>query len=247
MMKLAMASTSASAGNSILLAQERCTYMKRLNLLLATAVVSAAASAPLAAQDGVEVLSEGFGNLAALSDWNSINRSIPPGTGWFQGNADVFPSQAGAPGAYAAASFLSAANGFGVVDNWLITPTLTLSGLTTLSFYTNRELVEGFDDLLEVRFGAGSSLEAASFDTRLTTIGGASDFPTEWQQWSADLTVEGQGRFAFRYLGDPATLSYVGLDSVRVVTSVPEPGSLLLLASGLGVLGLMRRRERHAR
>ena len=219
--------------------------MKRLNLLLATAVVSAAATAPLSAQAGVEVLSEGFGNLAALSGWASINRSFPPGNGWFQGNAAVFAAQAGAPGAYAAASFLSAANGFGVVDNWLITPTLTLSGLTTLSFYTSRELVDGFDDLLEVRFGSGSSTDAAAFDTLLNTIGGASDFPAQWQPWSADLTVEGPGRFAFRYLGDPATLSYVGLDSVRVVTAVPEPGGLLLLASGLGVLGLMRRRERH--
>lgn len=221
--------------------------MKRLNLLLATAVVSAAASAPLAvqAQAGVEVLSEGFGNLAALTDWDRINRSFPPGAGWFQGNPAIFPAQAGAPGAYAAANFLSAANGFGVVDNWLITPTLALSGLTTLSFFTNRELVDDFDDLLEVRFASGSSTEAAAFDTLLATIGGASDFPAEWQSWSANLTVDGPGRFAFRYLGDPATLSYVGLDSVRVVTAVPEPGSLLLLASGLGVLGLMRRRERH--
>lgn len=220
--------------------------MKRLNYLLATAVVSASAAAPLAAPAaGIEVLSESFVNLAALPGWDSVNRSFPPGEAWFQGNPDVFPAQAGAPGAYAAASFLSAVNGLGMVDNWLITPTLTLSGLTTLSFFINRERVDGFDDLLEVRFGSGSSLEAASFDTLLTTIGGATGFPTEWQQWSTDLTVDGQGRFAFRYLGDPATLSYVGLDTVRVVTSVPEPTSLLLLASGLGVLGLLRRRERH--
>ncbi|MEW7850278.1 choice-of-anchor J domain-containing protein [Massilia aurea] len=220
--------------------------MKRLNYLLATAVVSAATASPLAAHAaGIEVLSEGFGDVADLSGWASINRSFPPGNAWFQGNPDVFSAQAGAPGAYAAASFLSAANGFGVVDNWLITPTLTLSGLTTLSFFTNRELVDGFDDLLEVRFGSGSGTDAASFDMLLTTIGGAGEFPAEWQQWSADLTVDGEGRFAFRYLGDPATLSYVGLDTVRVVTSVPEPTSLLLVASGLGVLGLLRRRERH--
>lgn len=218
--------------------------MKRLQLLIATAAVTAAASSPLAAQANVEVLNEGFANLAGLTDWDRINRSVPAGIGWFQGNSDIFGAQSGAANSYAAANFLGAANGIGIVDNWLITPTLTLSGLTTLSFFTNRELVDGFDDLIEVRFSSGSGTDAAGFDTLLATIGGATAFPADWQQWSANLTVEGEGRFAFRYLGDPAVLSYVGLDTVRVVTAVPEPGGLLLLASGLGVLGLMRRRER---
>jgi hypothetical protein len=80
--------------------------------------------------------------------------------------------------------------------------------------------------------------------TLLTTIGDDA-FPAQWRQWGADLTVEGEGRFAFRYLGDPATLGHVGLDTVRVVTAVPEPAGLLVLASSLGVIGLMQRRERH--
>lgn len=215
--------------------------MKRLNILMATAVVSAAAaSAP--AQAGVEVLSEDFGDLAALASWDRVNHSNPPGTGWFQGNSDIFAAQSGAPGAYAAANYLGAANGAGRVDNWLITPTLTLSGLTTLSFFTNREAGCSFADLIEVRFGTGSGADPAAFDTLLTTIGGDAAFPDEWQQWRTNLAVEGQGRFAFRYLGNAATLSYVGLDAVQVVTAVPEPGGVLLLASGLGMIGLMRRR-----
>jgi len=241
-MKKAMASSFASAGASILLAQQRDIFMKRLTLrssAAAAALVAAAASAP--AHAAVTVLDEGFANLDALTEWDSINRSLPPGSGWFQGNAGIFAAQGGPANSYAGANFLGAANGLGIVDNWLITPTLTLRGLTTLSFFTNREAAP-FDDLLEVRFGAGSGADAASFGTLLTTIGGDSAFPTNWQQWNADLTVEGPGRFAFRYLGDAATLSYIGLDTVRVVTAVPEPGSWLLLAGGLGLLGLARRR-----
>ena len=219
--------------------------MKRLafrSSAAAAAVVVAAATATAPAHASVTVLDEGFTNLAALTDWARINRSDPPGTGWFQGNAGIFAAQAGPANSYAAANFLGAANGAGEVDNWLITPTLNLSGLTTLSFFTNRETGDGFADLLEVRYSAGSGTDAASFGTLLDAIGGDPAFPSEWTQWNANLTVEGPGRFAFRYLGDADTLSYIGLDTVRVVTAVPEPAAWLMLAGALGVFGLARRR-----
>ena len=223
--------------------------MQRLNYMLAAAAVPSACAPHAAQSAGIEVLSEDFGNLADSPGWVRLNRSIPPGAPWCQGNPDVFPAHTGAPGAYAAASHLSAAQGTGRVDNWLITPTLTLSGLTTLSFFTSRERVDGFDDLLEVRYGSGrgSGTDPASFDMLLASIGGAADFPAQWQPWHLDLMLDGTGRFAFRYLGDAARLSHVGLDTVRVVTRLPEPTSRLLLANGLGVLGLLRRHERHER
>jgi len=221
--------------------------MQRLNYMLAAAAAPAACAPDTTQEAGIEVLSENFDSLADSPGWARINRSDPPGAPWCQGNPDVFPAQAGVPDAYAAASCLSAAHGTGRVDNWLITPTLTLGGLTTLSFFTSRERVDGFDDLLEVRFGRGSGTAAASFDTLLASIGGAADFPAQWQPWRLDLTVDGTGRFAFRYLGDAARLSHVGLDTVRVVTRLPEPTSRFLLADGLGVLGLLRRCERHER
>ncbi len=84
---------------------------------------------------------------------------------------------------------------------------------------------------------------ASGFDTLLTTIGDDA-FPADWRQWGADLTVEGEARVPFRYLGDPATLGYAGLDAVRIATAVPEPAGLLVLASSLGVIGLIQRRER---
>ncbi|NNG23539.1 choice-of-anchor J family PEP-CTERM protein [Telluria aromaticivorans] len=219
--------------------------MNRLTSLSGAVLLAAAAVAPLPGHAAeLVVLNEGFRNVANLSDWAQINRSVPPGTGWFQGNTDVFTSYNGPDNAYIAANYLNAANGMGVVDNWLITPTLTLNGLSTLSFHTNRSGETGFFDQLEVRFGFGSNTSADGFDTLLLTIGGDLTFPSDWARWTTNLDVQGEGRFAFRFLGDAATLDYVGLDAVRVVTAVPEPSSWLMLLAGLGAVGATARRLR---
>ncbi len=219
--------------------------MKRLASLCGTALVTMAAWTPLTSHAAIEVLNEGFNNVSGLSGWTQLNQSMPPGTGWFQGNPSVFRAYSGPANSYAAANFLGAAGSMGVVDNWLITPTLALGGLTSLSFYVNSAGTAGFSDLLEVRFASGSTgtgLDA--FDTLLTTVGGEGAFPTQWQQLSASFDAPGAGRFAFRYLGDAATLDYIGLDSVRVVTAVPEPSTYLMLLLGLGTVAASARRLR---
>ena len=219
--------------------------MKPVRTLFATAALSLAAlGATTARAAGVEVLSEGFDDVAGLSGWAQVNHSVPAGSAWFQGNPALFPAQSGAPDAYAAANFLGAANGSGSVDNWLITPVLDLSGTTVLSFYTRHDALPGFNDLLEVRYAAGTGTDMADFTTLLTTIGGTAGYPTDWQQFTATLTNSGNGRFAFRYLGPADTLNYVGLDTVSVVTAVPEPAHWMLLALGLGMITLLRRQSR---
>ncbi|MFL6673787.1 MAG: choice-of-anchor J domain-containing protein [Massilia sp.] len=214
--------------------------MKFLKTRYAAAALSLAAFAPASYAAGQEVLNQGFDNVASLPGWSLVNHSVPAGNAWFQGNSGVFPSQSGTADAYIGASFLGAAHGAGSVDNWLITPLLDLSGSTTLSFFTRAELA-GYADQLEVRFASGSDTGTDSFSTLLATVGGTG-YPTTWQEFSASVNVEGPGRFAFRYLGDAAALSYVGIDSVRVVTAVPEPSLYLMLAMGLGALALMRRK-----
>lgn len=220
--------------------------MNKFTRMTGAVLLACAAWAPLSSH-AVEVLSEGFGYVSNLSGWSQLNNSMPPGTGWFQGATDVFGAQRGPGNSYAAANYLGAANGMGVVDNWLITPTLALSGISTLSFWTRSEGAAGFSDLLEVRFASGSGSTADDFDVLLLTIGGEAGYPSQWQQWSTNLTVEGEGRFAFRYVGDAATLDYVGLDTVRVVTAVPEPSSYLMLLGGLVAIGAGARRLRRQR
>jgi hypothetical protein len=216
--------------------------MKTLKSKYAAAAFALAALVPaLSHAAGAEVLNEGFNNVPGLSGWTQVNNSVPPGTGWFQGTADVFAAQAGAANAYAAANYLGAAGGSGNVDNWLITPLLNLSGTTSLSFFTSHAGDPGFSDRLEVRFAAGSGTGTDAFSTLLLTISGAA-YPTAWEQFSATVNVDGPGRFAFRYLGDAATLNYVGIDTVSVVTAVPEPSLYLMMMLGLGALTLLRRK-----
>ena len=200
--------------------------------LLATSPVQAA---------GTEILNQSFNNVGALGNWVLTNNSAPSGQSWFQGNADIFNAQAGAAGAYIAANYLSAALGTGTIDNWLITPELVFGGATHLSFFTRSERLAGFNDLLEVRFSPGAGTATGGFSTLLTTIGGTSPYPGSWQQFSADLTLSGSGRFAFRYLGDAAASNYIGIDTV-LVSAVPEPSAWLMLGLGLGVLPLLRRK-----
>lgn len=208
---------------------------------LAAATLSLAALAPLAARAGVEVLNEGFSDLAALPGWTQVNNSTPAGGGWFQGNASIFPARMGAATAYAAANYLSAQDGSGSVDSWLITPVLNLSGTTVFSFFTRAASDPGFADKLEVRFSPGSSSDTSGFATLLATVGMA-NYPRAWTQVSSSFQFDGAGRFAFRYFGDAATLNYIGIDSVRVVTAVPEPSLSLMLSLGLGALALLRRK-----
>lgn len=219
--------------------------MKPAKTLFATAALSLAAlGATSARAAGAEVLNEGFDNVAALSGWAQVNNSVPSGNAWFQGNPALFAAQSGAPDAYAAVNFLSAANGSGSVDNWLITPVLDLSGTTVLSFYTRHDALPGFNDLLEVRYAAGTGTDVADFTTVLTTVGGTAGYPTDWQRFTATVANDGNGRFAFRYLGPADTLNYVGLDTVSVVTAVPEPTHWMMLALGLGMITLLRRQSR---
>lgn len=213
--------------------------------LFATAAFSLAAlGATSARADGVEILNEGFGNVGGLTGWAQVNNSVPPGSGWFQGS--LFPAQSGPADSYAAASFLSAANGSGNVDNWLITPMLTLAGTTVLSFFTRTDGSPGFNDTLQVLFSSGPGTDPSGFKL-LATIGGDAGYPSDWTQFSASLDTTGNGRFAFRYVGPADTLNYVGLDTVSVVTAVPEPSSWLMLALGTGLLPLLGRTMRSAR
>lgn len=218
--------------------------MKLHQKLLAVAAIAVAAALPAVAHaiEPIVVLNENFNDIGTLNNWAIVNNSIPPGQAWSQGNPGVFPAPSGAPSSYIAANYLSAQNGTGRIDNWLITPVVSLIGPSELSFFTRSASASGFGDTLEVRFSPGTSSDTGNFSTVLGVLGGISDYPTVWQQVISSIDYTGQGRFAFRYIGDAAAANYIGIDAVQV-TTVPEPGTYLMLLAGLATVALLRRRQ----
>ncbi|WP_332877532.1 choice-of-anchor J family PEP-CTERM protein [Massilia sp. S19_KUP03_FR1] len=212
--------------------------MKIPSLLSAGALALALLAPGAQAATGTTVLNEGFDDVNALAGWSQYNFSEPQGQGWFQGSAGIFAAQAGSAGSYVATNFLGAQDGAGSVDSWLISPLLNLTGTTELSFFTRTAGTPGYRDQLEVRFDAGFG----TFDTLLATVGGIEAYPVSWTALTASVNLEGSGRFAFRYLGDASALDYIGVDTVKVMTAVPEPSSWLMLVLGLAGVGALRRK-----
>jgi len=211
--------------------------------LLAAGVAAGASAAPL-------LLSEGFDDVATLaaSGWVFTNASTPVGLSWFQGNSGIFGAQSGAADAYVGANFNSTTADDGVVDNWLISPELSVGAGSTLTFYT-RASDAGYLDLLEVRFASGSSSALSGFSTLLGTVGdaAAASYPIDdWAAYTLTLPTATSGRFALHYsVANALDASYIGIDSVTVtaVNAIPEPATLLIVGLGLAVaFGAQRRR-----
>jgi hypothetical protein len=181
-------------------------------------------------------LSEGFDNITTLpvTGWVQINHSTSLGSGWFQGNASVFPAQSGATNSYIGANYNST-TGVGTINNWLVTPPLTLRNGATMTFFTRTPVtVPVFPDRLQVRMSTNGystdvgtlPTDVGDFTTLLLDINPTlttSGYPIVWTQFT--VTVSGvagptTGRLAFRYFvtnGGPtgANSNYIGIDTVQ--------------------------------
>lgn len=211
-----------------------------------------------------DTLVEGFEDVPALTanGWVLENNSTVPADSWGQGNDNIFDAQSGLPTDYAGVGFGSTAgNDSGeVISNWLLTPTLTLTPGSVLSFWTRTVDTPFAPDRLEVRLSTSgdsvdvgvSPTDTGDFVTTLLTINSdlnTTDYPNAWTQYVVPLdslvgTVT--GRIAFRYFVEDAGVlgansDYIGLDTMQLAPAavVPEAGSGIFALLGGGILTLL--------
>jgi hypothetical protein len=195
----------------------------------------------LSAQAGA-LLAEGFADVGALADkgWVLKNASTPVGsTGWYQGDQSQFAALSGVPYSYAAANYNSAATG-GNLDNWLITPEFS-TGVNgaIVSFWLHAGVADGYSD--QVAFGFGSASGALSSFVLAAPVTVGTD---GWMRYAVKMGEgTGNARFALQYTGAADFANYIGVDSL-VVSAVPEPSTMLILAAGVVGLTMSRRRKR---
>jgi len=157
------------------------------------------------------------------------------------------------------------------ISNWLISPIMSFNNGDVVSFYTKTELRTAnqgfFPDRLQLRFSKASGLnvgtnpgDVGTFTTLLLDVnptlalqGQPGAYPTSWTQYTGQilgLNAPTNGAIAFRYFvtdGGPggSNSNSIAVDSVSIapgVAPVPEPAAYLMMALGLGVIGLRRMR-----
>ena len=195
------------------------------------------------------LINEGFDNLATAltSGWSQQNLSSPLGTqGYFQGNSASFPGHSGAANSYAGVNF-NAGSGLSTVNDWLLTPQVSLVNGGQFKFWARTLPSVAYPDRLQVRMStAGASTNVGSsvttvgdFTTLLLDINPTyttTGFPTAWTEYTVTvtgITTPTTGRFAFRYFvenGGPfgANSDYIGIDDASYST----PSTSTILACG---------------
>ena len=207
---------------------------------LAAAFVAAVSLAGATTAFGQEI-TEDFADITTLpaAGWTQTNHSSPVGTTvWFQGNATVFPSHAGATTAYIGANFNNT-SGAGTISNWLFAPTRTLNNGDVFTFYTRTTTGNPFPDRMQVRLSTNgtstnigtTATDVGDFSTLLLDINPnlTNQYPETWTQFT--ITISGlagptSGRIAFRYFvtdGGPSgnNSNFIGVDTFTYTPAGP--------------------------
>ena len=137
----------------------------------------------------------------------------------FQGIASVFFAYEGPDTGYVAQNFNGAFGGGLLIDQWLISPEVTVEAGDILQFWHRSPDGNPFPDPLEVWVSSTAGTSATDFDVQLDAFQASI---TGWAQWVGAFPSAGTVRFAVRYYttdGGPsgAESNYVGLDLFEII------------------------------
>lgn len=213
--------------------------MKKLLLIL---LASLGVNAQTLLQENFDALGS---PIALPTGWEMSNLSSPIGTAtWFRGNTASFSSYNGPADGYIAVNFQSG-SGTSTLNNWLLSPPVTVQNGDEVSFYTRVPAGSTWPDRLQLRqsvLGASSTAPTGltglgsyttlclSVNPSLTTTG----YPDVWTKYTyvvTGLTGSVSCRYALRYTvsnGGPngANSNYVGVDAFQVKRPVNDDLSL---------------------
>ena len=139
----------------------------------------------------------------------------------FQGNSTVFSAYEGPADGYLGENYNGAFNGGLLIDQWLISPEVTVSAGDTLKFWQRSPDGSTFPDPLQVWVSSTAGTTHTAFDLQLGSFTGST---TGWQQYVYTFPNSGTVRFAVRYYstnGGPggSETDYVGLDYFEVIAA----------------------------
>ena len=148
----------------------------------------------------------------------------------FQGNDVVFPAYEGPTTGYLGENFNGAFNGGLLIDQWLISPEVTVSAGDTLKFWYRSPDASIYPDPLEVWVSTTGGTVHTAFDVQLASFMSST---TGWQHYVGNFPTSGTVRFAVRYYttaGGPSgsQSDYVGLDLFEVVGAETSQSDLFI-------------------
>ncbi len=138
---------------------------------------------------------------------------------WFQPTGTQFPAYEGPITGYVAGNY-QGANGF-LIDQWLISPQITVNAGDTLSFWHRSIDNNPFDDSIYVRLSTTAGITPGDFDI---TWGRYLVSESGWARWTATFPISGTVRFAIQYYivdGGPSgnNSNFFGIDLLEVISA----------------------------
>ena len=144
----------------------------------------------------------------------------------FQGNTSVFSAYEGPADGYLGENYQGAFGGGFLIDQWLISPAVTVQAGDTLSFWYRSPDGSTYPDPLQVWISSTAGTTHNDFDIQVgSTFYGST---SGWANWTGTFPNAGTVRFAVRYYstnGGPSgsETDYIGLDLFQVMGQEANP------------------------